>query len=93
MVQHTLIKKGTAVSAQPASQWAGYEEEQSDPPPTPNPRLSCISYCNCSTPGSAQPGDKAVGVKLGVAKEGSGRLKCWERTPVGAGAPAAPCTS
>lgn len=73
MVQHPLIKKGTAVSVQPASQSAGYEEEQRYPP---NPRLSCISYCNCSTLGTAERRDKAVGVKLGVAKEGSGRLKC-----------------
>ena len=74
MVQHPLIKKRTAVSVQPASQSAGYEEEQGSPPPTLGPPgLSCISYCNCSTLGSAQTGDKAVGVKLGVAKEG----KVW----------------
>lgn len=33
MVQHPLIKKGTAVRMQPASESAGYEEEQSNPQP------------------------------------------------------------
>lgn len=32
MVLHPLIKKGTTVRVQPASQSAGYEEEQPSPP-------------------------------------------------------------
>ena len=59
---------------QPASQSAGYEEEQSNPP---NLGLAVSVTVIAAHLGASGLGTKLCEVKLGVAKDGSGRLKCW----------------
>lgn len=76
IVQHPLIKKGTAVRVQPASESAGYEEEQCNPP---TPGLAVSVTVIAAPLGASSPGTKPTEVKLGVAKEDGGRLKCGER--------------
>lgn len=49
-----------------------------------NPKLRCISYCNCSTLGTKQPGDKAVWGQVGGCQRRWWWLKCGERTGEGA---------
>lgn len=69
MVQHPLIKKGNssqgAASLTVSRIWGGAAEP-------PNHGLSCISYCNCSTLGSKQLGDKAVWGQVGGGVWGKG---------------------
>lgn len=69
MVLQPLIKKGTTVRVQPASQSAGYEEEQPNPP-----TLGLdISVTVIAAPlGVGSLGTKPSEVKRGVAKEGGG---------------------
>lgn len=74
MVQHPLIKKRNssqgAASLTVSRIWGGAAEP-------PNPRLSCISYCNCSTLGSKQLGDKAVWGQAGGLPRRVVRAKVW----------------
>lgn len=69
MVLHPLIKTGTTVRVQPASQSAGYEEEQLNPP-----TLGLdVSVTVIAAPlGERSLGTKPSEVKRGVAKEGGG---------------------
>lgn len=69
MVLQPLIKKGTTVRVQPASQSAGYEEEQPNPP-----TLGLdVSVTVIAAPlGVSSLGTKPSEVKRGVAKEGGG---------------------
>lgn len=76
MVLHPLIKKGTAVRVQPASQSAGYEEEQLNPP-----TLGLyVSVTVIAAPlGESGLGDKAVWGQAGGCQGGWWWLKCGER--------------
>lgn len=69
MELHPLIKKGTTVREQPASQSAGYEEEQPNPP-----TLGLdVSVTVIAAPlGVSGMGTKPSEVKWGVAREGGG---------------------
>lgn len=75
---------------QPASQSAGYEEEQSNPP---NLGLAVSVTVIAAHMGASGLGTKPCEVKLGVAKDGSGRLKCGERAKEGGSALATLCVS
>lgn len=75
MVQHPLIKKGTAVRVQPASQSAGYEEEQPNPPSLG----LAVSVTVIAAPlGVSSLGTKPSEVKQGGCQGGWWWLKCGE---------------
>lgn len=87
MVQHPLIKKETAVRLQPASQSAGYEEEQPNPP--------TLGLAVSVTVIAAPLGVSSLRTKPSEVKRGGGLwwLKCGERAGEGASALATQCVS
>lgn len=90
MVQHPLIKKGTAVRVQPASQSAGYEEEQPNPPT----QGLAVSVTVIAAPlGVSSLGTKPSEVKKGGCQGGWWWLKCGERAGEEASALATLCVS